>query len=114
MNSPPKPSFPDFIQALPQPETAFPGVGAYLLAAPQAQAVFFELPAGIEVPPHSHCAQWGVIVEGEFEFNIGGRTRTYRKGEAYYIADGQTHGGKALTDCLVVDVFADPERYKGK
>lgn len=103
-----------FIKALPQANIPFEGVQAFMLSAPQAQAVFFELPAGAEVPPHSHCAQWGIVVEGELELTIGGFTKVYRKGDSYHIADGEEHSGRIFTSCLVIDVFDDPARYQAK
>lgn len=103
-----------FIKSLPQANIPFEGVKAYLMSADTTQAVFFDLPAGAEVPPHSHCAQWGIVVDGELEFTIGGETKIYRRGDAYHIGEGEEHAAKILTRCLVIDVFADPKRYQAK
>ncbi len=106
--------FSEFIKALPQAKVAMGGVAAHLLAAPLGQVVFFELPAGTTVPPHSHGAQWGIVVDGEVELTIGGDTKTYRAGDSYAIGDGQEHSGTAHTDCLVIDVFSEADRYAAK
>lgn len=106
--------FSDFIHQLPLADIAFEGVEARLLAGPHGQAVFFCLPAGAQVPPHSHGAQWGIVVKGELELTIGGETRTYRAGDSYHIGDGVEHAGKIDAECWVIDVFADPDRYKAR
>ena len=59
-----KPVFAEFLRNLPQVAVPFEGVDARLMTGPDGQAVFFYLPKGVTVPPHSHCAQWGIVVEG--------------------------------------------------
>lgn len=70
-----------------------------------------------EVPPHSHGAQWGVVVEGEMMLIPlcgTGETRSYRKGEAYFIPAGAVHSARFNSRVFVIDFFADPDRYKAK
>ena len=102
----------DFIKALPQADIPMKGPLAYLLTGGPCQVVFFDLPAGAEVPPHSHGAQWGIIVDGEIELTIGGETNIYRKGDSYFIGDGVVHSGKITENCRAIDVFADADRYQ--
>lgn len=114
MSIQPDQNYADFIKNLPQPDLAFPGLKAHLLSGAQGQVVFFDLPAGASVPPHSHCAQWGIVVEGEIELTIGGRTRICKKGDVYNIGDGEEHSAELKTRCLAIDVFADPNRYQAR
>lgn len=107
-------AYADFIRALPQADIPMPGVRGHLLAAPQAQAVFFEIPAGKTVPPHSHGAQWGVVVAGEFEFTVDGVPRVYKRGDSYFVPAGSVHSAVFNTDCLIIEVFADADRYKAR
>ncbi len=104
-------SFPSFIQDLPRAALAMQGVTGYLLAAPQGQAVFFDLPAGASVPLHSHGDQWGIVVSGELELTIGELTKVYRAGDCYHIPAGTAHGATVLVPSQVIDVFAEPNRY---
>ncbi len=104
----------DFIQALPQADLPLAGASANLLSGAQAQMVFFELPAGASVPPHSHGAQWGLVVQGRVEMTMAGETRVYAPGECYFIGDGVEHSARVLEDCWAIDVFADPARYRAK
>jgi len=106
--------YPDFIQALPKAKLAAEGPVAHLLSAPQGQMVFFELPPGGHVPPHSHGAQWGIIVAGEVELTIEDKTMTLRPGDSYYVPDGAVHSGTVKVFSRVVDVFAENDRYQAK
>lgn len=45
---------------------------------------------------------------------IGGETRTYRRGDSYYIPAGVVHSAVFKRRVRVVDFFADPDRYRPK
>ncbi len=102
------------IKRLPQADIPVPGVRGWLSQAADHQIVFFEIPAGLEIPPHSHGDQWGIVVEGEMELTIDGQTRGYGPGDSYHIPAGTEHGAKFLTDFRAIDVFADADRYRPK
>jgi len=99
------------IEDLPDIDLDAPGVRGKLLQGANRQAVFFEIePIGV-VPPHSHGAQWGIVVEGEMQLTIDGEIRTYRRGDSYYIAPGQVHSARFDTPFKAIDVFEDADRY---
>ncbi|KMY66704.1 hypothetical protein AAU61_16510 [Desulfocarbo indianensis] len=108
----PNPPYPEFIKALPQADLPMAGVNGYILGAPQAQAVFFEIPAGSVVPEHAHGDQWGVVLAGEMEFTVAGQTRHCQTGDSYFVPAGAMHGAKTLSDCRILEVFADADRWK--
>lgn len=111
MNQPP---YPEMITSWPEADIPFPGIRGWLSQAADHQIVFFDIkPVGV-VPPHSHGAQWGVVLEGEMELTIGGDTHKYRSGDTYYIPDGVEHSAMFLSQVRVIDVFADRDRYKTK
>jgi len=65
-----------------------------------------ELNAGTAVPMHSHPhEQVTYVIDGRFEFTIGGETRILEPGIAALIPGGVMHGGKTLTACRVFDIF---------
>lgn len=107
--------YPDAITAMPLVD-GLPSADmtAYLMQGVDTQVVFFELPAGAEVPPHSHGAQWGVVLDGRIELTIGDETKIRTKGDSYSIGDGEVHAAKVLTDAKVMDVFFEPGRYSPK
>lgn len=106
--------YPEMINGLPEIETPLPGIRGRLIQGERTQAVFFDIAGGSVVPPHSHCAQWGLMIEGEMALTIGGETRTYRKGDRYFIPTGVVHAAEFRTRVFVLDVFDDPARYKAK
>ena len=67
------------------------------------------------VPNHTHPhEQAGLVLQGEFEFTIGGETKWVRPGDAYVIPGGVEHslvGSDGWS--LVLDIFSPPrEEYK--
>ena len=107
---------PDFITSLPEAELPFASseVKTSVLQSDRGQLVFFQMFKDIEVPAHSHKAQWGTVLEGEVELTIGGETRRYGPGSSYYIASGVVHSAKAPAGSKVIDFFEEPDHYKLK
>jgi len=106
--------YPDMFAVLPEIDTPLPGVRGRLLQGEKNQVVFFDIQKGSQVPPHSHCAQWGLVIDGEMALTINGETAVYRKGDRYFIPDGIVHAAEFRTRVFVMDVFADAARYKIK
>jgi len=103
--------FPEFIRSLPMVDSPFASLRGWMLGTEQALAMFFEIPDGVEVPEHAHGAQWGVVLEGSVEFTIGGETRTYRRGDTYYVPAWLAHRAVIHPGFVGIDVFADADRY---
>lgn len=108
------PLYPEMISCLPEIEIPIPGVRGWLLQGEHHQVVFFEIEAGTQIPPHSHCAQWGLMVKGKISLTIGGQTRVYGKGGRYFIPAGVVHAATFPSRVRVIDVFDDPARYRPK
>ena len=106
--------YPEFFKNLPEIEVPVPGVKGWLIQGKERQVVFFKLPEGLEVPAHSHGAQWGMVIDGEMQLTAGDETRVLKKGDSYVIPAGIVHSAVFLTTVYAVDVFADPDRYKTK
>jgi len=106
--------YPDMLLGLPEIKIALEGVRGWLLQGGKTQAVFFDIQPIGEIPPHSHCAQWGVVVDGEMKLTIGEETRIRRKGDSYFIPEGITHSATFLTRVHAIDVFDAPDRYQTK
>lgn len=64
------------------------------------------------VPRHWHDEeQIAFVLEGEFEFEVGGETRVVRRGEAIVIPPNVPHAARTHdVACLQVDVFHPPRR----
>jgi quercetin dioxygenase-like cupin family protein len=106
--------YPPIICDLPQADLppALEGARGWLLQGQSRQAVFFELPPGTTVPEHAHGAQWGVVLEGELELTVAGHARSLRRGDRYEIPAGAPHSAVCPKGALVLDLFADPARYR--
>jgi quercetin dioxygenase-like cupin family protein len=107
---------PDMITRLPEADLPFPpeALRTSVLPSSHGQLVFFQIFRDIEIPPHSHKGQWGIVLEGELEMTVGGETRKYRKGDTYYIPPGVVHSAKVPAGCKAIDFFEEPDRYKTK
>lgn len=106
--------YPELITGLPEVEVPLKGVKGWLLSGSGRQMVFFVIEQTAEVPEHSHCAQWGLVIDGEMSLTIGGETRTYRKGDRYSIGEGVVHSATFHSRVFVLDMFDASDRYKAK
>ena len=105
--------FPEFITAFPSINVPFPEdvVQTAALKSDAGLIAFFTFLKDMELPLHSHGAQWGTVIEGEIEFTIGGETRIYRPGDSYSIPAGVEHGATIKAGTRVIDVFEEADRY---
>jgi quercetin dioxygenase-like cupin family protein len=106
--------FAEFIRRLPLVDSPLESLRGWLLQDDRALAMFYEIPDGVEVPEHAHGAQWGVVLQGSVEFTIGGETRTYRRGDTYYVPDSVAHSAVISPGYVGIDVFADADRYAAR
>jgi quercetin dioxygenase-like cupin family protein len=107
-----RPTYPQFIKNLPRIKHSMEGVEGWLAQGKDFQIVFFEIEPTAIVPAHSHSAQFGVVMEGEIALTIGDETRNYAKGDTYSIPEGVVHHAKFNSFALVMDFFAEPDRYE--
>lgn len=107
--------YPNVITQLPQAEISVSGAKAWILQAESTQMVFFEFESDTIVPEHSHdYAQWGMVIQGEMELIIDGRSRICEKGSEYLIPAGAKHFVRFLGKTRVMDYFSEKNRYKPK
>jgi quercetin dioxygenase-like cupin family protein len=106
--------YPDMISNLPEADIPFKGVQGKLLQGENQQIVFFDIEPIGEVAEHSHDAQFGMVLDGEMTLTIGGSSKRYSKGDSYYIPKGVKHSAIFHTQCKVIDIFNEKERYKSK
>jgi len=106
-----KKSFPQIIRNLPAADIPIDGVNAFISQSDSHQILFMEFDNNIEVPDHSHGAQWGIVVAGEIELTIEGTKRTFKKGESYFIPEGTIHSAKISGGYSDVTFFDEPCRY---
>jgi quercetin dioxygenase-like cupin family protein len=106
--------FPELIHGLPEADAQFRGIMMRLLQGPTASAIFVEAREDARVPEHAHGAQWGIVVDGELNLTIGGKMRTLRRGDEYFVPPGVPHAATLKAGSRVIDFFDVPDRYRPK
>lgn len=67
---------------------------------------YWDVDAGSEIPVHSHIhEQMMQVVEGKFELSLNGISKIYSSGMVVKIPSNIEHGGKAITNCKLIDIF---------
>lgn len=105
--------YPDFIRAFPSLDVPFPEdvVQSAVIRSDAGLVAFFTFLKDMELPAHSHGAQWGTVIEGQIELTIGRETKTYTPGDSYDIPAGIEHGARIKAGTRVIDVFEEADRY---
>jgi quercetin dioxygenase-like cupin family protein len=109
-----KADLPEMITTLPGVSMPTDDIQGYLIQGETNQAILFKVKAGTHFPDHTHAAQWGVIIDGEFEIIINGNKTTYRKGDTYFVPENTVHSGYYITDVISFDVFDDKNKFHVK
>ncbi len=108
------PKFPEFIQNLPQADLPAAGLRGWLVQSEQGQVLFLQADQQVQILPHSHGDQWGIVIDGEMEITIGEKIATFRQGDSYFIPAGTIHKATLYKGFRALDYFADKNRYKIK
>ncbi|WP_029063056.1 cupin domain-containing protein [Labrenzia sp. DG1229] len=105
---------PDFIRNFPALDIPFPEetVSTHAIRSDAGLVVFFEFHKDFVLPPHSHLAQWGTLLDGEIEFTMGGETNTLGPGAVWDIPSGVEHGAVIKAGSKAIDVFEEADRYQ--
>ncbi|MFN0014955.1 MAG: cupin domain-containing protein [Saprospiraceae bacterium] len=82
------------------------GFTARMLHTENMTIAFVNVEAGAELLEHAHVhEQVTNLLEGEFEFVLGGQTMRLRSGQSIVIPSNVPHSGRAITACRLIDVF---------
>jgi quercetin dioxygenase-like cupin family protein len=106
--------FPEIITNLPEADIPFEGVRSHLFQGENQQFVFMSFENDLEVPKHSHEAQWGVVLDGEIELTIGSSNRTFSKGHTYFIPKDVRHSARIRKGYKDLSLFDQKDRYRAK
>ena len=109
-----KKPFPEIITSLPEADMPFEGIEAYLLQGEKQKVIFMSFDEDVEVPEHAHEEQWAVVLEGEIEVTIGGKTEVCRRGDTYYIPKDVVHSARVKKGYKDITFFNQRDRYKVK
>jgi quercetin dioxygenase-like cupin family protein len=68
-----------------------------------------DIAPGARIPDHSHLhEQWTLLLSGSFELTVAGVSHVLKPGQMLYIGPHERHSARALTACVVLDVFHPP------
>ncbi len=107
-------NFPKPILNLPKADIPLDGLKAYLSQGDNHQILFMEFDKDVELSEHSHAGQWGIVLEGKIQLTIDRITRTYTKGDRYFIPEGVKHSGKIYAGYADITFFDQKDRYEVK
>ena len=89
------------------PKEIMPGYHGKLIHGDTMTIAFWDVEKGAKVPEHAHINEQIMhVLDGEFEFTVGGVTKVYRPKELVIIPSNTPHSGKAITACKLMDVFS--------
>jgi len=104
--------FPDMILNLPKANVPLDGAKAYLSQGENHQVIFLEFEKDVELPEHSHEAQWEYVLNGKVDLWVDSIKKTYRKGDTFFVPKGVKHSGKIFAGYSSVAFFNQKDRYK--
>lgn len=106
--------FAEPILNLPEADIPLKGIHAYLSQGADHQIIFMEFSEDVEIPPHSHESQWGIVIEGKIDLTFDGIKHTFTKGDHYFIPKGIEHSSKIYAGYADITFFNQKDRYKTK
>ncbi len=89
-----------------------PGLNFQPVLGEKLMVNFVSFAPHTEAPRHWHDEeQITFVLDGEFEFEVGGERRLVRRGEAVVIPPNVPHGARTgESSCLEIDVFHPPRQ----
>lgn len=85
---------------------AVPGFHGRFVHSSSMTLANWRVEQGAVAPAHSHPHEQIVcVIEGRFELEVGGQLEIMEAGAFAVIPSNVTHGGRALTDCRLIDLF---------
>lgn len=83
-----------------------PGIKGKFVHSDNMTVVYWNIDAGAIMPEHAHPHEQIVnVLEGEFDFTVGGEVHEAKPGFVAIVPSNVKHSGRARTECRVLDIF---------
>ena len=83
-----------------------PGYHGKLIHSEQMTLAFWKVEKGKEAPAHRHPHEQVLfVIDGEFDFFVDDQRKLLKKDDTVVIPSNALHGGIAITECTLLDVF---------
>ena len=95
------------------------GIGRRRIIGERVMVSEIEIDKGCKVPPHAHAnEQLVVLLQGRLQFDVGtsdggSRRVLLEAGDVLLLPAHVRHGGEAIEDCRVLDIFSPPSATTG-
>ena len=106
--------YPKIILNLPEVEIPLEGAKGYLSQSDQHQIIFLQFEKDVDLPEHSHEAQWEYVINGKVDLYVDGIKNTYKAGDNFIVPKDVRHSGKIYAGYASIALFNQKERYKLK
>ena len=107
--------YPNVITNLPEADIPFKGIKAWTLQGETHQLIFYQMEANASIPEHSHeYGEWAMVIEGEIELTVEGKTRKVKKGDEWLTSALAKHKWASLTKSRLIGLFSEKTRYRTK
>ena len=95
-----------------EPIEILPGLRFQPVLGEQLMANFVSFEPNVVAPVHWHDEeQISIVLEGEFEFEVGGEKKLVRRGDAILIPPNAPHGARTYdSTCFEIDIFNPPRQ----
>lgn len=107
------------VSELPEREP-IPGIVARRLAGENVMIQYLSVKKGTTAPQHSHeNEQIMVLLEGRMQMIVGDSAKgelteiEMVRGDVIHYPPNMPHGGEALDDCVILDIFSPPSETTG-
>ena len=100
--------FPESVRRL--PKTRLGDADVYVVDGRGTQVLFVEVPPNrseVVIPTHTHDVEWGFVVEGAIEMDVGGRSERHGAGSTHLIPSGVPHSFRFAPGTSSVHYFVE-------
>jgi quercetin dioxygenase-like cupin family protein len=77
----------------------------------QGLAISFSFHEAVSLPPHSHGAQRGTVLQGESALTRNGKTEVQGWGQSCATGAGVVHSARVAAGSVVLDSVEEADRY---